>query len=157
MSTHIFGPEDTMNRAMLMTVLFRIAGSPMDEMEQADAHFDDVAEDSWYRNFVRWGASQKITAGTGPNTFGPEEMVTREQVILLLLSFGSRYPGVDFSARADLSGYPDADQVSSWARDAMSWAVAWGMVGEGELLEGPRPATRAEVASMLHVYSQMVS
>lgn len=157
MSTHIFGPQETMTRAMLMTVLFRLAGSPVNEMEQADVHFDDVAENAWYRSFVHWGASQKITAGTGPNTFGPDEMVTREQVILLLLSFSSRYPGVDFSARADLSGFADADQVSGWARDAMSWAVAWGMVDPSGLLEGPRPATRAEVASMLHIYSQMVS
>lgn len=156
-ATH-FGPYEAMNRAMLMTVLYRLAGSPEDELLSADASFSDVPDSAWYAAYVKWGADQGITAGTGPNTFGPELKVTREQIVVLLHSFVRNYLGQSADARADLSGYQDLSQASVWARDSFAWAVAEGIVGSTSsstlTLSPQNSATRAEVAAMLRVFAE---
>ena len=156
-ATH-FGPYEAMNRAMLMTVLYRLAGSPEDELLSADASFSDVPDSAWYAAYVKWGAEQGITAGTGANTFGPEQKVTREQIVVLLHSFVRNYLGQSADARADLSGYQDLSQVSVWARDSFAWAVAEGIVGSTSsstlTLSPQNSATRAEVAAMLRVFAE---
>lgn len=153
-----FGPYEAMDRAMLMTVLYRLAGAPEDELLSADASFSDVSDSAWYASYVKWGAEQGITAGTGPNTFGPELKVTREQIVVLLHSFVRNYLGQSADARADLSGYQDLSKVSDWARDAFAWAVAEGIVSStssGSLTLSPQnSATRAEVAAMLCVFAE---
>ena len=72
-SADAFSPNLTMNRAMLVTVLYRLAGSPEEELNSAQASFWDVAADSWYAPYVRWGYVQGVTAGTGEGSFGPEQ------------------------------------------------------------------------------------
>lgn len=161
METNRFGPGESMNRAMLMTVLYRLAGTPEEEMKAADVRFSDVAEGAWYAPYVKWGAAQGITAGTGPDTFGPEQQVTREQIVVLLYSFASNYLGLDTSARRDLSDYQDLSQANSWSRDAFSWAVSEGIVGSssaGALTLSPqKSANRAEVAAMLRAFAEKIS
>lgn len=153
-----FGPYEAMDRAMLMTVLYRLAGAPEDELLSADASFSDVSSSAWYAAYVKWGAEQGITAGTGPNTFGPELKVTREQIVVLLHSFVRNYLGQSADARADLSGYQDLSKTSAWARDAFAWAVAEGIVSSTSssslTLSPQNSATRAEVAAMLRVFAE---
>ena len=153
-----FGPYEAMDRAMLMTVLYQLAGAPEDELLSADASFRDVPDSAWYAAYVKWGAEQGITAGTGPNTFGPEQKVTREQIVVLLYSFVRNYLGQSADARADLSGYQDLSSASAWAQDAFAWAVAEGIVSStssGSLTLSPQnSATRAEVAAMLRVFAE---
>lgn len=160
MGEHEFAPAADMNRAMLMTVLYRLAGSPEREMAAADVSFDDVPADAWFAPFVRWGASQNVTAGTGNNCFSPNQQVTRQQVVVLLYSFANKYMGLNTRGQTDLSGYQDADRVSDWAREGMSWAVAKGIVGDDLLADGllapQRNASRAEVAAMLHAFSEKI-
>ena len=160
MDAHHFAPWAAMNRAMLMTVLYKMAGAPEDEMAAADAVFEDVPDSAWYASFVRWGASRGITAGTAPGRFSPEQQVTRQQVVVLLYSFVSNYLGKTPAQGADLSGYRDLDQVSDWAREAMAWAVAEGVVSSssaGELTLSPqKQANRAEVAAMLRAFSEKI-
>ena len=128
------------------------------ELQAAQAHFDDVAENAWYAGFVKWGADQGITAGIGETTFGPDLQVTREQIVVMLHSFVRNYLGQSGDARADLSGYRDLSKASSWATDSISWAVAEGIVSStssSELTLSPQnSATRAEVAAMLRVFSE---
>lgn len=156
-ATH-FGPYEPMDRAMLMTVLYRLAGSPEDELLAAEADFSDVSDSAWYAGYVKWGADQGITAGTGPNTFGPELKVTREQIVVLLHSFVRNYLGQSADARADLSGYQDLSKTSAWAKDSFAWAVAEGIVGSTSssslTLSPQNSATRAEVAAMLRVFTE---
>ena len=71
MDEHHFGPSSAMNRAMLMTVLYQMAGAPKEELERASVTFADVPESAWYAPYVKWGAEQGITAGTGADTFSP--------------------------------------------------------------------------------------
>lgn len=160
MDEHHFSPAAPMNRAMLMTVLYKMAGAPEDELKAATIAFDDVPENAWYASFVKWGAQQGITAGTGPATFSPELQVTREQVVALLYSFSTKYLGKQLDGRADLSGYADLEQASAWALDALSWAVDAGILSSSSAdqmtLSAGRSANRAEVAAMLRVFNEKI-
>lgn len=160
MNDHHFGPSAAMNRAMLMTVLYKMAGAPEDEMAAADIQFDDVAESAWYAPYVKWGASQGITAGTGPTTFSPEMQVTRQQVVVLLYSFARNYLGLELTEGADLSGYQDLSQASDWAQEALSWAVAEGVLSSSSAdsltLSPLKSANRAEVATMLRAFAEKI-
>ena len=123
-SADAFSPNLTMNRAMLVTVLYRLAGSPEEELNSAQASFWDVAADSWYAPYVRWGYVQGVTAGTGEGSFGPEQSITRQQLLVMLHSFARQYLGLSLTGGADLSQYSDGGQTASWAREAVSWAAA---------------------------------
>ena len=155
-----FAPEMTMDRAMVMTVFYRLAGSPEKEMAAATATFADVPADAWYTSFVRWGATQSITSGTGPDTFSPTLTVTREQMVTLLYSFATRYLGLTLDGRADITGYSDYDKSSQWARDALSWAVEDGILDSSwtgvNTLGAHRNAGRAEVAAMLQAFRENI-
>lgn len=150
-SADAFGPSVTMDRAMMMTVFFRLTGFPQDEMDAADAQFSDVAQSSWYAPYVRWGASAGVTAGMGDGTFGPTQGVTRQQMLVMLHSFASRYLGLTLSGSTDLSAYADGSQVASWASEAVSWAVANGLIVPSDqgTLRPNDTVSRAEVATIL--------
>ena len=155
-----FSPHLTMDRSMLMTGFYRLAGSPQREMDQATATFTDVPESAWYYKFVRWAATQEITAGIGDNKFGPAVQLTREQVVTLLYSFATRYMGMTLNGRTDVTGYSDYAKSSEWARDALSWAVYYGVLDEswaGEnTLGGHQYADRAEVSAMLAAFAEKI-
>lgn len=161
MDEYHFGPYEAMNRAMLMTVLYQLAGAPEQEMSAASIiSFDDVAETAWYAPYVKWGAAEGITAGTGDRTFSPEQQVTREQVVALLYSFTSNYLGLEVSQGADLSGYQDLGQASDWSKQALSWAVGEGIVSststDALMLSPLKHANRAEVATMLRSFAEKI-
>jgi hypothetical protein len=160
MSDHQFSPNAAMNRAMLMTVLYRLAGAPAEELAAADLSFSDVADSAWYASYVKWGAAQGITAGTSATTFSPEQQITREQLVVLLYSFTSRYLGLDLGEGVDLSNYQDWNKASTWARDALSWAVGQGIISSSSAtqltLSPQKNATRAEVATMLRAFAEKV-
>ena len=141
----LFEPNETVTRAMLVTILYRQAGSPK---ENADNPFEDVAPGKYYTDAVVWAFHNGIVNGTTPTTFEPEEPVTREQIATILY----RREGAPEAAK-DLSAFADADQVSSYARAAMQWAVAEGIIkGDGNRLNAKGDATRAEIATMLMRY-----
>ena len=155
-----FKPHLTMDRAMLMTGFYRLAGSPDRELEAADAVYSDVPESAWYYKFVRWAATQEITAGIGDNKFGPAVQLTREQVVTLLYSFATRYLGQTLDGRTDVTGYSDYEKSSEWARDALSWAVHYKILDSswaGEnTLGGHQYADRAEVSAMLAAFEENI-
>ena len=142
-----FAPGQPMTRAMLVTALWREAGSPVVNYAM---DFDDVDEDQWYTEAVRWAASEGIVAGTGKG-FSPDAALTRESLAAILF----RYAGGQVSAD-DLSGYADGASVSAWAREAMNWAVAQGLITgkSGGRLDPGGTASRAEVSAILMRYVQ---
>ena len=142
-----FAPGQPMTRAMLVTALWREAGSPVVNYAM---DFDDVAEGQWYTEAVRWAASEGIVAGTGKG-FSPDAALTRESLAAILF----RYAGGQVSAD-DLSGYADGASVSAWAREAMNWAVAQGLITgkSGGRLDPGGTASRAEVSAILMRYVQ---
>lgn len=155
MSEDTFGPGVTMDRAMLVTVFYRLAGSPEDQLSSATAAFDDVSPESWYAPYVSWGASQGVTAGMGGGLFAPEQSVTRQQVLVMLHGFAASHLGLELSGQADLSQYGDGSQVADWAKESVAWAVANGLItpsAEGTLRPNDT-ASRAEVAGILMNFS----
>lgn len=142
-----FAPGQPMTRAMLVTALWREAGSPVVNYAM---DFDDVDEDQWYTEAVRWAVSKGIIAGTGKG-FSPDAALTRESLAAILF----RYAGGQVSAD-DLSGYADGASVSAWAREAMNWAVAQGLITgkSGGRLDPGGTASRAEVSAILMRYVQ---
>ena len=150
MSETTFEPNTPMTRAMLVTVLWRYAGQHM----EGSNTFSDVPNGQWYTDAVAWAAYNNIVGGVGNNCFNPNGNVTREQMATILYRYAGSI-GLDTSARADISGYPDAWAVSGYARDAMCWAVAEGLINgsEGKLLPQGN-ATRAQVATILMRFIQ---
>lgn len=142
-----FAPEQPMTRAMLVTALWREAGSPVVNFAM---EFDDVTEGQWYTEAVRWAASEGIVAGTGKG-FSPNAALTRESLAAILF----RYAGGQADG-GSLDSYADGAGVSAWAREAMNWAVAQGLITgkSGGRLDPGGTASRAEVSAILMRYVQ---
>ena len=140
-----FDPEGTMTRAMLVTVLWRYEGEPA----EGENTFTDVPDGTWYTGAVAWAAANGIVGGVGNGKFDPEGRITREQMATLLFRYAQKR-GIDTSKRGNLDSFPDSDKVSSWAKEAMRWAVAEGIINgsDGKLLPQGN-ATRAQVATLL--------
>ncbi len=144
-----FAPESTMTRAMLVTVLHRLAGKP-DVTDPTP--FTDVQAGTWYDAGVRWAYQTKIVNGMSASKFGVTSNVTREQLTTMLFRYAQHY-GIDTTGRADTSGFKDHAKVSAYARDAIAWAVAEGIVsGDGTNLMPQGNATRAQCAKMMVVF-----
>ena len=149
-----FAPNTATNRAMLATILYRLAGEPA---VSGDLPFTDVAAGTWYTDAVLWAAQNGIVNGLGENTFAPMNTLTREQLVTMLYRYAEA-AGYDVSAAADLSGYPDADKVQTYAQKAMSWAVAEGIVeGMDGNLNPAGSATRAQIATILMRFCEGVA
>lgn len=131
---------------MIVTMLYRLQGEP----EVGESAFTDVNPDAYYADAVTWAAENDIVSGYGNGSFGANDAITREQLAAILYRYCEAM-GHDTSARADLSGYSDADTISSWASDVISWANAMGLInGMSETELAPKAtATRAQVAAIL--------
>ncbi|TVX99036.1 S-layer homology domain-containing protein [Cohnella terricola] len=142
-----FSPHLTANRAMIVTVLYRMAGNPHVTGENT---FTDVPSGTWYTDAIKWATQNGIVSGYGNNSFGIDDAVTREQLVALLYRY-AQYKNLDITATGDLSGFADKDKISAWATDAMKWAVGKGLIsgkGNGNL-DPSGTATRAEIAAIL--------
>ncbi|MFQ8984650.1 MAG: S-layer homology domain-containing protein [Evtepia sp.] len=149
-----FAPNTATNRAMLATILYRLAGEPA---VSGDLPFTDVESGTWYTDAVLWAAQNGIVNGLGENTFAPMNTLTREQLVTMLYRYAEA-EGYDVSAAADLSGYPDAGKVQPYAQKAMSWAVAEGIVeGMDGNLNPAGNATRAQIATILMRFCEGVA
>jgi hypothetical protein len=144
----IFSPDMNLSRAMLVTILWR--------MEDTSAAiggkvFSDVMPGQWYSDAVAWASANSIISGYGDGRFGPDDYITREQLAAILFNF-AHYKKMDTSV-SDYStaAYTDMDTVSDWARDAMKWANAKGLIsGRSATTLAPLGyATRAEAAAIL--------
>lgn len=144
-----FEPDGQLTRAQLVTVLYRAAGEP-DTGKQVNP-FTDVPDDTWYTKAVIWAANNGIVNGVAKNTFAPDDSITREQIAAMLY----RYAGAEAAKEDKLSAFPDAAKVSDWAKEALNWAVASGLINgvanaNGTAsLEPQATATRAQIATIL--------
>ena len=153
MSATTFEPNTAMTRAMLVTVLWRYEGSPAEGTNS----FTDVPDGQWYTDAVAWAAHNGIVGGVGNNRFDPNGNITREQMATILFRYSNSL-GLDTSDREELDYFPDGDQVSAYAVDALSWAVSTGLINgsEGKLLPQGN-ATRAQVATILMRFIENVA
>ncbi len=141
----LFAPDASTDRAMIVTILHRLEGSPA----ALPAVFTDVQGNAYYAAPVAWAASCGVVTGYDDATFRPASPITREQLAAILYRF-AQYKGLDVAARGDLSAFPDASAVSLYAAEAMSWAVAVGLInGTDGRLDPGGTASRAQVAVIL--------
>lgn len=150
-----FSPNTAVTRAMIVTTLYRMAGSPQ---AMTDHGFTDVSGEQWYTEAVAWAGENGITMGLTEDTFGPNVTATREQTATFLYRYVTEYLGQDPAEGADLSQFTDHAAISGYAEETMAWAVA------AELFEGfgdgtlrPRESlTRVQLAKLLMALEQDV-
>ena len=147
-----FSPNNNINRAQLVTVLYRMAGEPEVTGENP---FTDVPDGQWYTDAVLWAAENGITDGTSETTFSPNNPLTREQMATFFYRFADFETEEPIEVTGDLSGYTDADLVADYAVDAMTWAVGEGVIsGIGNNTLAPdNTASRAQMATVLTRYT----
>ncbi len=145
-----FEPASTMTRSMLAAVLYRMEGSPA---VSGETPFDDVKASSWYGSAVRWAAENGIVKGISDTRFAPDVSVTREQMATMLARYHS-YKGGSTASAGDLTQFTDWQMISSYAENALSWAVSCGLMnGKGnKQLDPGGKISRAEVAAILMRY-----
>ena len=142
-----FDPDGTATRAMIVTILYREAGSPKTEAKSA---FQDVPDGKWYTDAVCWAAENGIVTGYSEQVFDPEGAITREQLAAILFRYAQKQ-GSDVSKWDELKAFKDADAVSTWAKEAVQWAVAEGLIDgvtKDTIVPGGN-ATRAQIAMIL--------
>lgn len=145
-----FAPDQALSRAMLVTVLYRLADEPD---VTADNPFTDVPAGQWYTNAVIWAAANGIVSGFGDGTFRPNAPATRAQAAVMLCGY-AKLAGRDTTQRADLSAYADAAEIPSWALAEMQWANAAQLIrGRSDTILAPNAGTtRAEMAKILSTF-----
>lgn len=150
-SEDTFSPDSGFSRAMFVTVLARIDGADVSTFE--GTHFTDVPEGKWYSKPVEWAYRMEYAAGTGNGKFSPSKAVTRETIAQFFYNYSNK-KHYDVSKLDDLAAFTDAESVSGWAKTAMQWAVANGLIsGTSETTLSPRKtSTRAQVAVIVKNY-----
>ena len=150
-----FAPLMTTNRAMIVTILWRLEGSPVVNYAM---NFSDVESGVWYTEAVRWAAAEGIVKGYSDTVFAPDDTVTREQLATILYRYAG-YKEYDVSAKGDLTTFADGSTVSTWAADGMTWAAGAQLITgkDGGKLDPTGTATRAEVATILMRFCENVA
>lgn len=148
-----FSPLSAMTRGMMVTVLWRHAGSPTGD----SAAFDDVPDGAWYASAVSWAAANGIVAGVGNNCFAPNAEITREQMAVMLYNYAI-YIGAELPHNRS-GEFADEAKIASWASTAVNAMYAAEIIsGKGENNFDPQgKATRAEVAAVLHRFMELIA
>ena len=148
-----FAPDGITTRAQFVTILWRMEGSPLVEIAEG---FNDVYEYDWYNNAIRWASASGIAGGYGDSLFGPNDIITREQMATVLHRYCT-YKGIDVSVgeNTNILSYADAFDVSSWAMEAMQWACGSGVIQgiskDGAMCLEPRgDAVRSQSAMVIY-------
>jgi hypothetical protein len=148
-----FSPFGEMSRAMLATVLYRMESQP--NVEFADI-FSDVQSGLWYSDPIIWANQSKIVNGYGEGIFAPDDAITREQIAVMLYRY-AKFKGFDLHTDISSLSFKDANEISDFAQESITWAVSKGiMKGNTDLTLNPSGlATRAEVATMLQRFHEL--
>ena len=152
MAEDTFAPDLPMNRAMLVTILYRASGSPVVTVASP---FSDLVMGSYYCDPVLWALAEHIVNGTSETTFEPETPITREQIAVILHRYAETL-GDRTEPTGTLDAFSDQDTVSDYAVDSLRWAVSQKIISgvaraDGTVTLSPKdPATRAQVVVMLH-------
>ncbi len=153
-SSSSFEPEATVNRAMVVTVLYRLAGSPA---TTGSNNFTDLSQD-WYKEAVQWAVDAGVTNGTSATTFDPDALITREQLAAMIFRYASSC-GYDVNGRAVLDAFADNASISSYALEAMQWANSAGLINgvTNDTLVPTGDSNRAVLATILMRFCENVT
>lgn len=141
-----FSPNMETSRAMIVTILYRLTGSP--NIGQ-NSNFSDVSAGGWYSDAVAWAAENNVVGGFPDGSFKPDDPLTREQLVTVLFNF-AKMKGYDTNG-TNLTAFNDANEISGYALPAMQWAVKHGIVNGigGNMISPKSTATRAQMATIL--------
>ena len=143
-STDKFGPNDTLNRAMVVQVLYNKAGQP--GLNGAKHGFSDVPAGQWFNNAVTWGSKRGIVSGFGGGLFKPEDAVTVEQAAVILWNYAGK-PAAGGTLK-------NVGKYSDWAANALRWCAAEGVLDNVPFTNATEKATRAQIAQILTNFTQ---
>lgn len=151
-SNTTFSPENSTSRAMIITILYRLEGSPE---VTGKSLFTDVSKDAYYNHAVIWANEKGIVEGYDDGTFRPNQNITREQLAAVFYRY-AQYKGLDVSSKADLKNYKDASAIHEYALDAMKWANGTGLIeGMNETTLNPSgTAARSQTAAVFHRFCE---
>ena len=151
----IFSPQESVSRAMLVTILHRAERTPA----AGNSNFTDVVSGSYYAAAVSWAQENGIVKGTSDTTFSPDQNISREQIATILMRY-VEYKNETLDANSGLvaSSFADYSSVSGYAKDAMDWAVSVGLISgkDTDTLAPNGIATRAEAATLLQRLSNVL-
>jgi uncharacterized repeat protein (TIGR02543 family) len=144
----LFSPQRDLTRSMIVTILYRHAGSPASDGAQP---FSDVAAGQYYAGAVRWAAANGVVSGVGGDTFAPEAPITRQDLAVLLHRYAG-FAGIQLSATRDYPGFQDDADISGYAKEAVAALFKAAIVEgkPGDVFDPRGATTRAEAAALLH-------
>ena len=155
-----FSPDMACSRAQIVQILYNLSG---DKTDYGNYYlpFTDVAPGDWFYEAVAWAYANDIVAGTSASTFAPNDVITREQMAVILYGYTAKFAPEFTGNAASLSTFPDAGSVANWAYAAMSWAVGNGLIsgmGSGGVsyLAPQGSATRAQASAIIMRYCQLI-
>ena len=146
-----FRPDKNITRGMIVTILYRMEGEPT---VTSGKDFPDVSIKQYYGNAVKWASAKNIVNGYNNGNFGPNDNITREQLAVILNNY-AKNKGKNVNKTADISKYNDWYKITGYARPAMNWAVATGVINgkyNGTKVDPQGTATRAEATAMIYNY-----
>lgn len=151
-----FEPAGSVTRAMLSTVLYRLAGEP--SVKGTGTQFTDVVVGTWYDMGVRWSAETGIVKGMGERSFSPNAKVTREQFAAMLYRYAKECAKLSTNEVGDLGSFTDSDTISAWAEDGLTWVVGTDILtgDTSGALNPTASASRVEAAAMLQRFSKLL-
>ena len=165
-----FSPDAPMTRAMMVTVIYRMYGGFMSVDMEDELPFTDINNTSYYYDALKWCYALKIINGTSATTFSPNNAITREQVAAIMhrvaktFDFGAGPDGPNYvvTPTGDLNRFPDADEISNYAKEDMLWCVENNLISgtakDGEVFLAPRTnTTRAQVAMILMRFEENIN
>ena len=155
-TTGRFGASDVVTREQFASILYRLSGSPA--VNTANIAFCDVPSGTWFTKAVLWANANSIVSGYDDTTFGTGDSISREQLVSMLYRY-AEYKSLDISRKADITNYPDAQSVSSYARESLQWALGSTVIsgrnyGNVTLLTPSENTTRAECAAILQRFME---
>ena len=150
-----FEPYMELDRAMAAQLFYNLEGKPA---VTGDSTFTDVTSGHWAVDAITWAAQNDIVAGIGGGLYDPDSNVTREQFAVMLYKY-ARFKGYDLTATGDLTQFPDAGSISSWAETALSWANGKGLINghENSTIDPKGSTIRAQAASIMANFDQNVA
>ncbi len=150
-----FSPGEITSRSMLVTILYGMEGKPAVHKESP---FSDVANGRWYTDAIVWASENSIVSGYGNGIFGYKDDVNRQQVAIILYRY-AEYKGYNTEITGDVSSFADRDNISSYAVDALSWAVGKGLIsGTGSNMISPKgSATRSQIAVIMMQFDREIA
>ena len=151
----VFEPTMKLDRAMAAQLFYNLEGKPA---VTGDSTFTDVTSGHWAVDAITWAAENEVVAGIGEGLYDPDSNVTREQFAQMLYNY-AKYKGYDLTATGDLTQFPDADAISSWAETALSWANGNGLINghENGTIDPKGSTIRAQAASIMANFDQNVA